>query len=149
MELYRLLLILHLLGAATWVGGHLVLSLTVLPRALRAGDPAILRDFEAGYERVGIPALLLQAATGVWLAHRWLPQPALWFTIDAPLSALVFWKFVLLGLTLALAAHARLRVIPRLGRDNLRLLAAHIVLVTVLGVGFVILGVGIRTGGLF
>jgi putative copper export protein len=149
MELYRLLLILHVLAAAVWVGGHLVLSSTVLPRALRAQDPALLRDFEGRYERIGIPALLVQVVTGVWLAHRWLPQPALWFTLNAPLSALVFAKFLLLGLTVVLAAHARLRVIPRLAAGNLRFLAFHILLVTALGVGFVVLGVGIRTGGLW
>ncbi|MBK7271345.1 MAG: hypothetical protein IPI07_18095 [Flavobacteriales bacterium] len=33
-----LVLVLHLLGAAVWVGGHLVLSLTVLPGALRDRD---------------------------------------------------------------------------------------------------------------
>jgi putative copper export protein len=148
MEAYRLLLILHVLGASVWVGGHVVLSLTVLPRALRAGDPLILREFEERYERIGIPALLVQVATGLWLAHRWLPEPALWFSFNAPLSAMVFAKLVLLGATAALAAHERLRLIPALGTENFRLLALHIAAVTVLGIGLVILGVGIRTGGL-
>jgi putative copper export protein len=57
---YRLLVVLHLLGASVWVGGHLVLSLSVLPRALRARDPAIISEFESGLERLGIPALLVQ-----------------------------------------------------------------------------------------
>lgn len=39
--------------------------------------------------------------------------------------------------------------LPRLTPERLPLLAAHIIAVTVLGVLFVILGVGIRTGGLF
>ena len=56
--MHRLLVLLHLLGAAVWVGGHLVLSLTVLPRALRAGDPRILLDFESGYERLGIESVM-------------------------------------------------------------------------------------------
>ena len=29
--MFRLILILHLLGACIWVGGHLVLLLTILP----------------------------------------------------------------------------------------------------------------------
>ena len=33
----------RLLAAAVWVGGHLVLSISVLPRALRTRDPGIIR----------------------------------------------------------------------------------------------------------
>jgi len=51
---YRLLIILHLLGASVWVGGHLVLSLVVLPRALHARDASIVREFESGYERASV-----------------------------------------------------------------------------------------------
>jgi putative copper export protein len=62
---YRLLVILHLLGATIWVGGHLVLSLVVLPRALRARDPSVIREFETGYQRIGLPALLLAVLPGL------------------------------------------------------------------------------------
>jgi hypothetical protein len=48
-----------------------------------------------------------------------------------------------------LAIHARLRVIPRLDSATLRLLAYHIVAVTLLGVALLVVGVGIRTGGVF
>ena len=81
---YRVLVALHLLGAAVWVGGHLVLSLSVLPRALRARDPAIIREFESGFERLGIPALLVQVVTGLWLAHHWAPDIAGWFAPSTP-----------------------------------------------------------------
>jgi hypothetical protein len=49
----------------------------------------------------------------------------------------------------ALALHARLRLIPGLDNPNLRLLAAHIVIVTGLAVALVIVGVSFRTGALF
>ena len=75
---YRLLIILHLLGASVWVGGHLVLSLVVLPRALHARDASIVREFESGYERIGLPALALQVLTGVWLALHWVPDIRGW-----------------------------------------------------------------------
>ncbi|WKZ66749.1 MAG: hypothetical protein QY325_02230 [Flavobacteriales bacterium] len=42
------LLILHLLGASIWVGGHLVLLLTVLPGALKARDAERILAFERG-----------------------------------------------------------------------------------------------------
>ena len=58
-------------------------------------------------------------------------------------------KLLLLGLTVALALHARLRLIPRLDTSNLGLLAAHILIVTALAVALVIVGVDFRTGALF
>lgn len=67
---------LHVMGATIWTGGHLVLALTVLPHALRARDPKLLHDFEEGFEKLAIPALLLQVVTGVWMALQWLPTAA-------------------------------------------------------------------------
>jgi len=55
----------------------------------------------------------------------------------------------LLGLTVALALHARLRLIPRLDEPRLPLLAAHIVIVTLLAVALVVVGASFQTGGLF
>jgi hypothetical protein len=56
----------------------------VLPRALRARDPEPVRAFEAGFERVGIPALGLQVATGLWLAFHWVPDVGSWFRAATP-----------------------------------------------------------------
>jgi putative copper export protein len=146
---YRLLVALHLLGAAVWVGGHLVLSLSVLPRALRARDPAIIREFESGFERLGIPALLVQVVIGLWLAYHWVPDVAGWFSSSAPPARLVLLKLALLAATVALAVHARLRVVPRLDAATLRFLAYHIVAVTLLGVALLVVGVAIRTGAVW
>jgi putative copper export protein len=143
---YRLLVALHLLGATVWVGGHLVLSLSVLPRALRARDPKIIREFESGFERLGLPALLVQIVTGLWLAYHWAPYVAGWFSPSTPQARLVLVKLVLLGATVALAVHARLRVVPQLDAATLRFLAYHIVAVTLLGVALLVAGVAIRTG---
>jgi putative copper export protein len=148
METYRVLVMLHLLGATIWVGGHLVLALTVLPRAMRAHDPAIVRDFESGYERLGIPALLLQIVTGIWLAQRWIPNAAGWFLPATPQAWLIVAKLALLVATAVLGAHARLRIIPKLDADRLPALRAHIVAITIVAVLFLVLGVGVRTGGL-
>jgi putative copper export protein len=146
---YRLLVVLHLLGAAVWVGGHLVLSLVVLPRALRARDASIVREFESGYERIGLPALLLQAITGVWLALHWVPDLRGWLAPASLQGWLVVVKLGLLAATLALAAHARLRLVPALDAGGLPALAYHIVGVTLLGVAMLITGVAIRTGGVW
>ncbi|UCC85020.1 MAG: CopD family protein [Gemmatimonadota bacterium] len=144
----KLALVLHILGASVWTGGHLVLSLTVLPRALRHRDPDVIRNFEEGYERIGLPSLAIQIVTGLWLAHRLMPTWADWFSFTTIASTHVALKLLLLLLTVALALHARLRIIPRLSERTLPMLAWHVIAVTVLAVLFVLVGVGFRTGGL-
>jgi putative copper export protein len=142
--MYGILLLLHVLAATVWTGGHLVLALTILPRVLRERSPSELLRFESSYELIGIPALLIQVATGLWLAHRLVPDVSRWFTFDDPVARLIGAKLVLLAVTLALAADARLRIIPRLSPENLGSLARHIVPVTVVSVLFVLVGVSFR-----
>jgi len=148
MEWYRLVLILHIIGATIWVGGHLVLSLAILPGALRSRNAVVVREFEARYERIGIPSLATQVVTGLVLAYYWTR------TIDAflpPLSVqaqFITAKLLLLLATVVIAAHARLRVIPTLHEGTLNTLAYHAFAVTTLGLALLVLGVGIRTGGL-
>lgn len=147
MITYYLVLCLHLIGACIWVGGHLVLATRVLPRALREKKASIIRAFEEPYEQIGMPALVVQIITGLWLAHRVLgDSAAMWFG-DSSISRVVQVKLALLGATFLLALHAKLRVIPRLRDDNIALLGAHIVTVTVLGVLFVLAGASLRVGG--
>jgi putative copper export protein len=145
--LRTVLLVLHLLAATIWTGGHLVLAATVLPRAMRAKDASIVHEFEEGFEKLGIPALLVQVVTGVWMATQWLPTWGQWTDTRSPLARALLTKLALLAVTVALAAHARLRVLPGLDAARLRLLAWHIVPVTALSVLFVIVGATLRTGG--
>lgn len=147
--MHQLLLIIHVLGATIWTGGHLILSLRVLPRALKAREPEILLDFESAYEPLGITALILQVVTGLWLAWRALPDPLQWFALDSTLSIYVSLKLLLLAATIALAIDARVRVVPALGPDNLRSFAYHILGTTLMAVLFVVFGVALGTGGLF
>ena len=146
---YRILIALHLIGASVWIGGHLVLATTILPRALHHRDPSIILDFEKGFELIGLPSLLLQVLTGLLLAYRWLPEISTWFRLDSNVSIFVVIKLALLTATLGLALSAKFRVIPNINRDNMYVLAWHIVLVSVMSIGFLLAGVAIRTGGLF
>lgn len=141
-----LLLLFHLLGATVWTGGHLVLALAVLPRALSERDPSIVNAFEARFERIGLPALVVQVATGLVLAHRWLGGLGHVFDDNGSARAVLV-KLVLLAITVGLAAHARLRLIPRLTPDTLPKLAWHIRAVTVVAVLFVVVGATLRYGG--
>jgi putative copper export protein len=144
--MYGFVLLLHVLAATVWTGGHLVLALSLLPRALRERSTSELLRFESAYERVGIPALLVQVVTGLWLARLVAPDASLWFSFSNPVSVLVGVKLLLLGITLVIAAHARIRVIPKLTADTLGVLAWHIVAVTAISVLFVVIGVSFRTG---
>jgi putative copper export protein len=146
--MYGWFILLHILSATVWTGGHLVLALTILPRVLREKSPAELLRFESAFERIGLPALFLQVVTGVWLAHRLVPDVTGWFAFDNPVSRLVAAKLLLLTITVVLAADSRLRIIPRLSASNLTSLAWHIVVVTLVSVLFVVVGVSFRTGWL-
>lgn len=144
--MYGAILLLHILAATIWTGGHLVLAIAILPRALMERSPARLLEFESAYERVGIPALIVQVATGLWLAQRLVPELSRWLAFGDPVATLVGVKLLLLATTAAFALDARLRIIPRLSEQNLGALAWHIVPVTFVSVLFVVVGVSFRTG---
>lgn len=144
--MYSVVLLLHVLGATIWVGGHLVLAITVLPRALATRDPVAVLAFESGFERLGMSALLVQVVTGAWMAHTLQPDVAAWFSTADPVSRLILLKLGLLAATLLTALDARWRIIPRLAPATLPALARRVVLVTALSVGFVVVGVSFRGG---
>ncbi|GAD24243.1 CopD family protein [Acidovorax sp. MR-S7] len=146
--MYHAIFALHVLAATVWTGGHLVLALTVLPRALRLRAPQVLLDFERSYERLGMSALAVQVATGLWMALQLVPDWTQWFAPNAPLARAVALKLMLLAATALVALHAQLRVIPRLSAATLPLMAWHVAAVTLLSVGFVLAGVVFRYGGL-
>ena len=144
--MFGTLLLLHLVGATIWTGGHLVLAICVLPGILRARSPRRLLDFEQAYEKIGMTALAVQVVTGLWLAYRLLPDPGLWLDSTNPLARGIQAKLVLLGLTVLVALDARLRVLPRLDERRLVDMAWHIAAITLLSVFFVAAGVAFRAG---
>ena len=137
--MHGVVLVLHLL----------VLALAILPRALRTGSISDLRELESAYERVGIPALVLQVVTGAWLAYQLTPEISRWLAFDEPVARVIGIKLVLLATTVALAADARIRIIPRLTPERLPALAWHIVPVTFVAVLYVVVGASFRTGWLY
>jgi putative copper export protein len=139
-------LVLHLIGASVWFGGHVVLLLCVVPEALSTHDPEVVIRFERPYERVGVPALLLQLITGLWLAHRYIPGVMDAFAFDDPLRRAVAVKLLLLVLTLVTGLHARSRIIPSLTAARLPFLAVHVLLITTLGLVMLVVGAFITKG---
>ena len=144
--MFNYLLILHLLGAAIWTGGHLILALVILPKVLSSRNLDALLQFEQQFEKIGMPALAIQIITGLWMAHNILPNVSAWFAFDNDISILIGIKLILLLMTATVAMHARFWVIPRLSADNLHGFAVNIVLVTLLSVTFVVVGTLFRTG---
>ena len=147
--MYGIILLLHILAATIWTGGHIVLSTVILPTVLRQRSPELLQSFETRYERIGMPALIIQIITGLWLAFRLLPDPGQWLQFSNPVSHVIMTKLTLLALTVALALDARFRVIAKLSATNLWDMAWHIIAVTLLSLLFVVAGVSFRTGWLY
>ena len=94
----------------------------------------------------GLVALAVQIVTGLWLAEHLLGSPTQWFDAN-PVARTVQVKLALLAVTVGLALHARLRVVPRLSDATLPTLAWHIRIVTLAAVLFVLAGASIRFGG--
>jgi putative copper export protein len=145
---FPLLVIIQSLAATVWTGGHLVLDLGVLPRALRAQSAAPIRTFEETFEPLGLTALAIQVLTGLWMGWIYLPDFQGLFSPANPIGMLVGVKLLLLAGTAALALHARLQLLPNLTGDNLSGLAWHIRGITALAIAFVVVGALIRLGGL-
>ena len=145
--MHQALLIIHLIAATVWVGGHLVLCVTILPAALRQMDPKPVLDFERRYERIAIPSLLILVVSGIWMSYLYNVPASAWLRFAHPIETIVSTKLILLLATLLLGAHGRLRIIPRLGVSNLKLIAVHIVAVTLLGLGLLTAGSFVRFGG--
>lgn len=137
------LILLHVLGASVWAGGHLILTIGFLPKALKQQDISIILNFEQHYERIGIPALLIQIITGISMALIYVPFSE-WGSLATTHHVYLWTKLGLLLATMALGIHARFFIIPKLTVEKLSFLAMHIILVTILAVALIITGLSFR-----
>ena len=135
---------IHILAACIWVGGHLILSIGFLPRALKHKDFGIIEDFESRYEPIGLPSLVILILSGIYMTAVYAPD-FLMLDWKDHYTRHILLKFALLLLTLVLAIHARFFLIPK---KSLRPLAVHILTVTAIAVLFVLLGFSARSGGI-
>lgn len=145
---HQLLLIIHLVAACIWVGGHMLLCLRYLPKALKEQDPGIIRDFEKQFEPLGIPALIISIITGIMMAYDYNVTVSQWFSFSGSIEKIISIKLSLLFLTLLLAAHARIFIIPKLNLKSLPFMAFHIILITLVGAGMLVFGSLVRIGGI-
>ncbi|QKJ62758.1 CopD family protein [Flavobacterium sp. M31R6] len=146
---HHLLLIIHLLCASIWVGGHLLLVFSHLPQALKDKNQNIILDYERKYEPVGMTALILLVVTGIMMAYKYGVSIEYWFHFAAPIEKVVSTKLLLLLLTVLFALSAQFRVLPKLKNnpDKLPEMTFHIISVTFIGVLMLIVGSFVRFGG--
>lgn len=142
--MHSFFVVLHVLAATIWTGGHLILAIVVLPKILKTKNIQALTEFEENFEKIGIPALLVQVITGIYLAYSLLPNVSEWFSFSNHISTHVGIKLILLIITVLLALDARFRLIPNLSEKNLTSLAVHIFMVTLVAILFVIIGLSFR-----
>ncbi len=140
----KLVIFIHILSATIWTGGHLILSLTFLPKALKHNDFSIIEAFESKFESIGIPALILLVITGIYITTQYTPDLFL-FNFNNHYTRHISIKFILLFATILLALHARLVLIPK---RKLKPLAYHIIAVTLIAIAFIFVGFSARSGGL-
>lgn len=154
-------LLLHLLGASIWVGGHLYLTVVIVPTALKNDYPQALLDFEASFEKLGMTALVTQVITGIIMVDSLLPSWSQFFNVTQDVRILLTLKFTWLICTILTAISAQLWVIPRLkkylvmtdallAQKYFKIFIGHIGMVTLLSLAFLVTGLLFRTGlGIF
>lgn len=149
LVVYGGLVVLHLIGACVWTGGHLILSCWILPQAAKTRDASLVYRLESAYNAIGIPALVAQVLTGLILGYSHVRDVGFWFDLDSPMGHLIGLKVLLLLLTLALGLDVRYRLLPRIGSDGLNAMKWHFGLITVVSVALVFVGASFRIGWLY
>jgi len=145
---HHILLIVHLLAATIWVGGHLFLSIRFLPEAIKTKEVSIIKNFKDKFEPIGMPALIILILTGIAMAYDYDVTFTKWFSFSNGIEKVVSLKLILLFITITLAVNAQLFLFPKLTSKNLPKAALQIILVTLIGVTMLILGSLVRIGGI-
>jgi len=145
---HHILLIVHLLAATIWVGGHLFLSIRFLPEAIKTKEVSIIKNFKDKFEPIGMPALIISILTGIAMAYDYDVTFTEWFSFSNGIEKVVSLKLILLFITITLAVNAQLFLFPKLTSKNLPKAALQIILVTLIGVTMLILGSLVRIGGI-
>ena len=151
MYTHHLILILHLIAATIWVGGHLVLAIGFLPKALKRKDFSYIGNFEKTYEPIGMLSLAVLVITGILMAYDYNAGLSSWFSFATPIERVVSLKLICLLTSICFAISAQTRDLPKLRKGQLNKLsemAVHIICVTLIGVVMVILGSLVRIGGI-
>ncbi|WP_282787980.1 copper resistance protein CopD [Flavobacterium croceum] len=146
--LHQLILIIHLLAATIWVGGHLILLLRYVPKAIKNKSLEELSAFRKNFEPVGMPSLFILIVTGIIMAYNYNVTIEKWFLFENAIEKIVSIKLILLFVSLTLAFITIKFVLPSIDKLSPFLLYFIIFLVTTIAVMMLILGSLVRVGGL-
>ncbi|MBS1556679.1 MAG: CopD family protein [Bacteroidetes bacterium] len=137
------LLLVHVLGASVWVGGHLILLFTVVPRARKQQSIRPIMEFEESFSPLGLTSLALQVISGVWMALHYVSFSD-WFDFSYSHQYYLWIKLSLLAATVAIAIRTKFSLLKQPTDQDLPAVVFHIALVTMLAVGFVVTGISFR-----
>lgn len=149
MNKHHILLIIYLICATIWVGGHLFLVFRIVPKALRENDISILKNFKQRFEPLGMPSLILLLITGILIGYQYDVKILSWFSFSNAIEKVVSIKLILFGCTFLLAMLAEFLFFPKLSPANIKKVAVLIILVTLIALTMLVLGTFVRYGGLY
>ena len=142
---HKILLVIHVLSAMIWTGGLLILSIGVLPGALRHQDQNRVSTFMKSFERIGHSVLFLQILTGIRLASLYLPMGK-WFSGETTSGRLIVLKLILLGFTVVLIFIEKLLIKRTTEERRLGLYAMIYLAMTLIAILLVLAGLSFRFG---
>ena len=145
---HQIILIIHLLAATIRVGGHLILLLRYVPKAIKTKSLEELSMFRKNFEPVGMPSLFVLIVTGIIMAYDYNVTIEKWFLFENAIEKIVSIKLILLFISLTLAFITIKFVLPSIDKLSPYLLYFIIFLVTIIAVTMLILGSLVRVGGL-
>ena len=145
---HQVTLILHLLAATIWVGGHLLLLLRYVPKAIKSKSLEELSAFRKNFESVGMPSLFILIITGILMAYDYNITFEKWFLFENSIEKIVSIKLILLFISLTLAFITIKFVLPSINKISPFILYFIIFLVTTIAVTMLVLGSLVRVGGI-
>ena len=146
--LHQIYLIIHLLAATIWVGGHLLLLLRYVPKAIKSKSLEELSAFRKNFEPVGMPSLFILIITGILMAYDYNITFEKWFLFENSIEKIVNIKLILLFISLTLAFITIKFVLPSINKISPFILYFIIFLVTTIAVTMLVLGSLVRVGGI-
>lgn len=144
---HQIVLIIHLLAATIWIGGHLILLLRYVPKSIKNKSINEINLFRKNFEPIGIPSLLLLLITGIIMAYDYDVSVDKWFSFESSVEKIVSLKLILFFCTILLAFTAAKFLFPKLQNKHSYIVWIFIFLVTSIAVTMLILGSLIRIGG--
>lgn len=139
----KLSIVLHVLAATIWTGGHLALVFMYLLPAIKEKNLSQLLIFEEKYEKVGMPSLLILVVTGLYQSYTFEPDLSNWFNFSNYISAHFSAKILMILGIASLALDMKLRVMKQ-KVPNVFSFSWHILAVTMLSVLLVVTGLSFR-----